>query len=382
MNEQKPEHEPQSEPEHEPQPELEHELEAELDQPEADEADAEEGAVEDGAFDESDDADEGEDDGEDDDVDEDDGEDENEPAAAYTGDHRCGFAAIVGRPNVGKSTLMNALLERKLSIVTPKPQTTRHRIVGILNTDAYQIAFVDTPGIHSGQKRALNQAMNRSALASLDDSDVLVFVVEALRFTDEDERVLTRIKSTGRAAILVVNKVDRVTPRERLLPFMAQMAERHPFVDVVPLSARRHGEAQRLASVIAKHLPASPPLYPPDQITESSPQFLATEIIREKLTLQTHEELPYGLTVEIEQWTTDEETGRFIVGAIIWVEREGQKAIVIGDQGGRLKEVGRAARYDLNELLGKRIHLELWVKVKENWADNANQLRRFGYDSA
>ena len=183
------------------------------------------------------------------------GEGESEPAAAYTGDHRCGFAAIVGRPNVGKSTLMNALVERKLSIVTPKPQTTRHRIVGILNTDVYQIAFVDTPGIHSGQKRALNQAMNRSALASLDDSDVLVFVVEALRFTDEDERVLTRIKSTGRPAILVVNKVDRVTPRERLLPFMAQMAERHPFVDVVPLSARRHGEAQRLASVIAKHLP-------------------------------------------------------------------------------------------------------------------------------
>jgi GTP-binding protein Era len=327
--------------------------------------------IEDADFDESDDADE-----------DDDGEDASEPAAAYTGDHRCGFAALVGRPNVGKSTLMNALLERKLSIVTPKPQTTRHRIVGILNTDAYQIAFVDTPGIHSGQKRALNQAMNRSALASLDDSDVLVFVVEALRFTDEDERVLTRIKSTGRPAILVVNKVDRVTPRERLLPFMAQMAERHPFVDVVPLSARRHGEAQRLASVIAKHLPASPPLYPPDQVTESSPQFLATEIIREKLTLQTHEELPYGLTVEIEQWTTDEETGRFIVGAVIWVEREGQKAIVIGDQGGRLKEVGRAARYDLNELLGKRIHLELWVKVKENWADNANQLRRFGYDSA
>ena len=371
MNEQKPEHEPQPELEHGQKNVHDDEHEPELDQPDADEADAEESDFEDADFDESDDADEDED-----------GEDASEPAAAYTGDHRCGFAALVGRPNVGKSTLMNALLERKLSIVTPKPQTTRHRIVGILNTDAYQIAFVDTPGIHSGQKRALNQAMNRSALASLDDSDVLVFVVEALRFTDEDERVLTRIKSTGRPAILVVNKVDRVTPRERLLPFMAQMAERHPFVDVVPLSARRHGEAQRLASVIAKHLPVSPPLYPPDQITESSPQFLATEIIREKLTLQTHEELPYGLTVEIEQWTTDEETGRFIVGAVIWVEREGQKAIVIGDQGGRLKEVGRAARYDLNELLGKRIHLELWVKVKENWADNANQLRRFGYDSA
>ena len=296
--------------------------------------------------------------------------------------HRCGFAALVGRPNVGKSTLMNALLERKLSIVTPKPQTTRHRIVGILTADDYQIAFVDTPGIHSGQKRALNQAMNRSAFASLEDADVLVFVVEALRFTDEDERVLARIKATGRPALLVVNKVDRVTPRERLLPFMAQMAGRHDFVEVVPLSARRQGEAQRLAAVIARQLPEGPQMYPPDQVTESSPQFLAAETIREKLTLQLHEELPYGLTVEIEQWREDEESGRFIVGAVIWVEREGQKAIVIGDQGARLKEVGRAARHDLNELLGRRIHLELWVKVKENWADNANQLRRFGYDSA
>lgn len=376
MSEPMNEHEPQRELAHAPEHDPEHDTEQEhtltededvledaddLAEGESDDAD-----IDEGAFDEGDDAD----------------DDSGEAASEYTGDHRCGFAALVGRPNVGKSTLMNALLERKLSIVTPKPQTTRHRIVGILTTDAYQIAFVDTPGIHSGQKRALNQAMNRSALASLDDADVLVFVVEALRFTDEDERVLTRIKSTGRPAILVVNKVDRVTPRERLLPFMAQMAERHPFVDVVPLSARRQGEAQRLASVIAKHLPNSPPLYPADQVTESSPQFIAAEIIREKLTLQTHEELPYGLTVEIEQWTTDEETGRFIVGAVIWVEREGQKAIVIGDQGARLKEVGRAARYDLNELLGKRIHLELWVKVKENWADNANQLRRFGYDSA
>jgi GTP-binding protein Era len=298
------------------------------------------------------------------------------------GPHHCGFAALVGRPNVGKSTLMNALLDRKLSIVTPKPQTTRHRIVGILTSEHHQIAFVDTPGIHSGQKRALNQAMNRSALASLDDADVLVFVVEALRFTDDDERVLTRIRSTGRPAILVVNKVDRISPRSRLLPFLAQMAERHPFVEVVPLSARREGEAERLAEVIARHLPEGPPLYPPEQITESSPRFLAAEIVREKLTLQLHEELPYGLTVEIEQWYEDAESGRFVVGAIIWVERDGQKAIVIGNQGERLKEIGRAARYDLNELLGRRIHLELWVKVKENWADNANQLRRFGYDSA
>ncbi len=310
----------------------------------------------------------------------------NEPAetgpSTPEGPHHCGFAALVGRPNVGKSTLMNALLDRKLSIVTPKPQTTRHRIVGILTSEHHQIAFVDTPGIHSGQKRALNQAMNRSALASLDDADVLVFVVEALRFTDDDERVLTRIRSTGRPAILVVNKVDRISPRSRLLPFLAQMAERHPFVEVVPLSARREGEAERLAEVIARHLPEGPPLYPPEQVTESSPRFLAAEIIREKLTLQLHEELPYGLTVEIEQWYEDAESGRFVVGAIIWVEREGQKAIVIGNQGERLKEVGRAARYDLNELLGRRIHLELWVKVKENWADNANQLRRFGYDSA
>jgi GTPase len=296
--------------------------------------------------------------------------------------HRSGFAALVGRPNVGKSTLMNALLERKLSIVSPKPQTTRHRIVGILNGPDHQIAFVDTPGIHSGQKRALNQAMNRSALASLDDADVLLFVVEALRFSDEDARVLERVQRTGRPAILVVNKVDRVQPRERLMPFLADMGARHPFVEVVPISARKAADVQRLQALIARHLPEGPPMYPPDQLTESTPQFLAAETIREKLTLNLHEELPYGVTVEIEQWREDEESGRFIVGAVIWVEREGQKAIVIGANGEKLKAIGSAARADINAQLGKRVHLELWVKVKENWADNANQLRRFGYDSA
>ena len=296
--------------------------------------------------------------------------------------HRSGFAALVGRPNVGKSTLMNALLERKLSIVSPKPQTTRHRIVGILNGPDHQIAFVDTPGIHSGQKRALNQAMNRSALASLDDADVLLFVVEALRFSDEDARVLERVQRTGRPAILVVNKVDRVQPRERLMPFLADMGARHPFVEIVPISARKAADVQRLQALIARHLPEAPPMYPPDQLTESTPQFLAAETIREKLTLNLHEELPYGVTVEIEQWREDEESGRFIVGAVIWVEREGQKAIVIGASGEKLKAIGSAARADINAQLGKRVHLELWVKVKENWADNANQLRRFGYDSA
>lgn len=296
--------------------------------------------------------------------------------------HRSGFAALVGRPNVGKSTLMNALLERKLSIVSPKPQTTRHRIVGILNGPDHQIAFVDTPGIHSGQKRALNQAMNRSALASLDDADVLLFVVEALRFSDEDARVLERVQRTGRPAILVVNKVDRVQPRERLMPFLADMGARHPFVEIIPISARKAADVQRLQALIARHLPEGPPMYPPDQLTESTPQFLAAETIREKLTLNLHEELPYGVTVEIEQWREDEESGRFIVGAVIWVEREGQKAIVIGANGEKLKAIGSAARADINAQLGKRVHLELWVKVKENWADNANQLRRFGYDSA
>ena len=293
--------------------------------------------------------------------------------------HRSGFVALVGRPNVGKSTLLNALLERKLSIVTPKPQTTRHRILGLLNRPNYQIALVDTPGLHLGGKRMLNSVMNRTAASSLADADLVAFVVEALRFTEEDEAVLQRIKHLELPTVLIVNKVDRAHPRERLLPFIADLSALHPFVDVIPLSALKHSNLQALPEVLAKHLPEAPPMFPPEQITDRSEKFRTAEIIREKLTVRLQQELPYGLSVEIERMA-DTEDGRLEIHAIIWVEREGQKAIAIGEKGSLLKEVGSSARYDLNGLFGRRTHLVLWVKVKDNWADSANALRSFGYD--
>ena len=293
--------------------------------------------------------------------------------------HRAGFVALVGRPNVGKSTLLNALLERKVSIVSPKPQTTRHRILGLLNGPEFQIALVDTPGIHSGERRMLNVVMNRTAASSLADADLVAFVVEALRFTTEDERVLQRIRDADRPAVLVVNKADRAQPRERLLPFIASVASRHPFVEVVPLSALRRDNVSALPLALAKHLPESPPLFPPAQVTDRSDRFRAAELIREKLTLRLQQELPYGVSVEIEN-IEDTEDGRVAIHAVIWVEREGQKSIVIGEKGALLKEVGTSARLELNRLYGRRTHLELWVKVKDNWADSANALRAFGYD--
>ena len=293
--------------------------------------------------------------------------------------HRAGFVALVGRPNVGKSTLLNALLGRKLSIVSPKPQTTRHRILGVLTRPEYQIALVDTPGLHTGARRMLNQYMNRTAASSLADADLVAFVVEALRFDHEDERVLERIKKVERPAVLIINKVDHAKPRSRLLPYIESIAARHPFLEVVPMSALKADNAARLPPLLAAHLPESPELFPPEQVTDRSDRFLTTEIIREKLTLRLQQELPYGLTVEIER---SEETpdGRLEIGAVIWVERPGQKAIVIGEGGSLLKEIGTAARLELNRLYGRRTHLELWVKVKENWADSANALKAFGYE--
>jgi GTP-binding protein Era len=293
--------------------------------------------------------------------------------------HRAGFVAIVGRPNVGKSTLLNALLARKLSIVSPKPQTTRHRILGVLHQPHFQLALVDTPGLHAGGRRVLNRWMNRTAAASLADADLVAFVVEALRYTDEDEQVLERIRRAGRPAVLIVNKCDRVRPRSRLLPYLEQLARRHDFVEVVPVSALKQQNLAQLPELLAAHLPVCPPLYPAEQVTDRSQRFQAAEIIREKLTLRLQQELPYGLAVEIEE-LADTEDGRVGVRAVIWVERPGQKAIVIGEGGALLKEVGRAARLELNRLFGRRSHLELWVKVKENWADNASALQSLGYE--
>jgi len=292
---------------------------------------------------------------------------------------RSGFVALVGRPNVGKSTLLNAFVGQKLSIVTPRPQTTRNRVIGLLQLPDAQIAFVDTPGLHLGQKRALNRAMNRTAAAALGDADLALLVLEALRWTDEDELVLERIRDTHRPVIAVVNKVDRVHPRERLLPYIAQLATRHEFRQIVPISARRGSHLDDLKRVIVAELPLGEAMFPADQVTDRSRDFRITETIREKLTLELVEELPYGIAVEIEQIETRED-GQLRVAAVIWVDREGHKPIVIGADGSRLKRVGRAARLELNHLLGGRFHLTLWVKVREDWADDVRALQQLGLE--
>ena len=291
---------------------------------------------------------------------------------------RAGFAALVGRPNVGKSTLVNALIGEKVSIVTPRPQTTRHRVLGMLNRPGAQIAFVDTPGLHLGERRALNRAMNRTAAAALADADLVVFVVEALRFGEEDEAVLQRIRDSGREAIAVVNKVDKVHPKDKLLPFVAELAGKHGFLDVVPVSAEKGVNLDRLVGVITARLPESPELFPPEQRTDRGIEFQISETIREKLTLELVEELPYGIAVEIEKQS--EMDGQLIIDAVIWVDRSGQKPIVIGAKGSRLKRIGQQAREELNARLGKRLHLNLWVKVREDWADDARALAQLGME--
>jgi GTPase len=289
-----------------------------------------------------------------------------------------GFAALVGRPNVGKSTLLNALVGEKLSIVTPRPQTTRHRILGIVNLPQAQIAFVDTPGLHSEARRALNKAMNRTAAAALSDADVAVLVVEALKWTTEDELVLKRIVRAERVALAVVNKVDQVRPRARLLPYLAQLSERYAFRACVPVSALKDDGIEALRAAIARELPLSAPLFPPEERTDRGLEFRIAEVIREKLTLELNQEVPYGIAVEVERLA--DEDGQLNVDAAIWVDREGQKPIVIGAHGERLKRVGRAARLALNGMLGRRLHLNLWVKVRANWADNARALKQLGLE--
>jgi GTP-binding protein Era len=291
---------------------------------------------------------------------------------------RSGFAALVGRPNVGKSTLLNALVGEKLSIVTPRPQTTRHRIVGICHLPHAQIAFVDTPGLHHGEARALNRAMNRTAGAALAEADLCVLVVAALEWTRGDDMVLERIARSGLPAIAAVNKIDRAYPRDRLLPYIADLSKRFEFQAVVPVSALKSEQIEVLRDSIAKHLPLAPALFPAGTLTDRDLPFRIAELIRERLTLELNQEVPYGIAVEVEKM--QEEGGQLIVNAAIWVDRAGQKPIVIGAKGERLKRVGRAARLELNELLGARVHLELWVKVREDWADDARSLQHLGLE--
>jgi len=264
-----------------------------------------------------------------------------------------------------------------VSIVTPRPQTTRHRLIGVLNLPEAQIAFIDTPGLHQGPKRALNRAMNRTAAAAVADADVVVLVVEALKWTEEDQLALRRVGEAQLPVIAAVNKVDRVRPRARLLPFLSELAGRFAFRDIVPLSALKAENLEALSRVIVSALPPGPAGFPVDQLTDRSQAFRIAEAIREKLTLELIEELPYGIAVEIEQ-IGKQDDGRTSVTAAIWVDRPGQKPIVIGAGGERLRRVGRAARLELNRLFGERFHLNLWVKVRAGWADDVRALRQLG----
>ena len=291
---------------------------------------------------------------------------------------RCGYAALVGRPNVGKSTLLNRLLGRKVSIVTPKAQTTRHRILGIDNQDGAQVVFVDTPGLHRGRKNALNRAMNKAATSSMPDADIVVFLTEALRWRTEDSDVLGKAIDSGRPVIAAVNKVDIVHPRERLLPFIEELAARAQFAAILPISAQKGSNVEALRTEVIKLLPENPALFDPGQVTDRDEKFHCSEIIREKLMQRLHQELPYGLTVEIEKLEKSAKLAR--VSALIWVGRSAHKSIVIGKRGEQLKKCGQAARIDLEELLKQKVHLELWVRVRENWSDNEKELHRLGFD--
>ncbi len=292
---------------------------------------------------------------------------------------RCGFVAVVGRPNVGKSTLINALMGMKVSIVTAKPQTTRHRILAVHTTADTQIIFVDTPGLHRKAGKAMNRMMNRTAASALADADLVLFMSEAGRWTEEDGDVLQRIQSVSAPVIAVLNKVDLVKPKEKLLEIIAETTARYEFADIIPISARKNDNLAALLSLIPGYLPESPQLFPEDMQTDRGIEFHAAETIREKLTLSLHQEIPYGLTVQIERFETEED--RTTINAIIWVERDSQKGIVVGKGGSVLKRVGKEARLELKQQLQRPVHLELWVKVKDNWADSEKDLLSLGYES-
>jgi len=291
----------------------------------------------------------------------------------------CGFVAFVGRPNVGKSTLLNHLLGQKLSITSRKPQTTRHRILGIDTADTTQLIYVDTPGIHKNEARAINRIMNRAASSSISDVDVVVFIVEPEKWTEDDELVLEHIKKSNKPIILFVNKIDQFKEKEKLLPFLQVLSEKYQFQHLIPGAALLGDQVEELKKLLVSYMPEGDFIFPEEYYTDRSERFLAAEIIREKLIRQLGDELPYSITVEIEQFKFDEK-GLLRINGLILVERNGQKSIVIGKGGSRLKKVGTDARKDMSEIFGEKIFLELWVKVKDGWADDERALRSLGFD--
>lgn len=294
-------------------------------------------------------------------------------------EYQSGFAALVGRPNVGKSTLLNELVGQKVSIITPKAQTTRHQILGIKTTEHYQIIYVDTPGLHRSGQRALNRYMNRTTLEVLERVDLVIWLVTALQWTENDYWTLEKLKASSAPVLLAVNKIDTVTPKERLLPYLNRVSELYPFLDMIPISARKGTQVELLEQRVVGKLPKGEPYFPEDQVTDRDLRFLASEFIREKLTHFLHQELPYGLTVSIEEF---KETQKIVnISAVIYVEREGQRKIIIGKDGEGLKKVGTSARIDLETMLDRKVYLKLWVKIKEGWPDDERTLPTLGYTS-
>lgn len=290
---------------------------------------------------------------------------------------RCGYVAIVGQPNVGKSTLLNHLLGIKLSITSRKPQTTRHKVLGIKTEGNTQLIFVDTPGIHQNRKKAINRIMNRAAESAIRDVDVIVFVIDRLRWDEADMAVAEQLKEVGTPVIVAINKIDRMENRHTLLPLFETMEQVLPGADVVAVSALRGLNLDVLEQAISQHIPVGEHMFPEDQITDRSERFLAAELVREKITRQLGAELPYQVTVEIEDF---ENRGNIKhISALILVEREGQKKIIIGSSGDRLKKIGQQARLDMERLFGCKVMLNLWVKVRSGWSDDERALRSLGY---
>ncbi|KMJ45511.1 GTPase Era [Xenorhabdus khoisanae] len=290
----------------------------------------------------------------------------------------CGFVAIVGRPNVGKSTLLNQLLGQKVSITSRKPQTTRHRIMGIHTEGVYQAIYVDTPGLHIEEKRAINRLMNRAASSSIGDVELVIFVVEGTHWTPDDEMVVSKLRHLRCPVLLAINKVDNVTDKTILLPHIGFLSQQMNFIDVVPISAEKGMNVDTIAKIVRDHIPQAEHHFPDDYITDRSQRFMASEIIREKLMRFLGDELPYSVTVEIEQFVANERGGYKIHGLIL-VERDGQKKMVIGNKGSKIKTIGIEARQDMERLFDVKVHLELWVKVKAGWADDERALRSLGY---
>ncbi|OTA19402.1 GTPase Era [Xenorhabdus beddingii] len=290
----------------------------------------------------------------------------------------CGFVAIVGRPNVGKSTLLNQLLGQKVSITSRKPQTTRHRIMGIHTEGVYQTIYVDTPGLHIEEKRAINRLMNRAASSSIGDVELVIFVVEGTHWTADDEMVVNKLRHLRCPVLLAINKVDNVTDKTILLPHIGFLSQQMNFIDVVPISAEKGMNVATVVKIVRDHMPQAEHHFPEDYITDRSQRFMASEIIREKLMRFLGDELPYSVTVEIEQFVANERGGYNIHGLIL-VERDGQKKMVIGNKGSKIKTIGIEARQDMEKLFDVKVHLELWVKVKAGWADDERALRSLGY---